>query len=265
MKNVIILFLFAGLLWACTQEQKTADVSEEKAPGNPAAEGFNLEGSDSQAIEIADEVMSAMGGRATWDSTRYMAWNFFGVRDLLWDKLEGKVRIESPRDSSIYLVNVFDNTGQVMRRGQILENPDSVSKYVNIGKSIWINDSYWLVMPFKLKDSGVTLKYNGEGNTLEGKPSHILELTFNAVGDTPDNKYEVFVDKEDNLVKQWSFYRSAEQDSASAIWPWDNYQDFKGIKLSGDRSDGKGPKNVKVLADVPEEAFTSFDPISLGN
>lgn len=32
---------------------------------NPAAPGFNMEGSDPKAIEIADAVMAASGGRAT--------------------------------------------------------------------------------------------------------------------------------------------------------------------------------------------------------
>ena len=33
-------------------------------------------------------------------------------------------------------------------------------------------------MHYKLRDSGVTLKYHGEGMTEEGLPAYILELTF---------------------------------------------------------------------------------------
>ena len=39
---------------------------------NPHAEGFDLEGSDAKAIEIADAVMEKMGGRENWDNTRYL-------------------------------------------------------------------------------------------------------------------------------------------------------------------------------------------------
>lgn len=46
-------------------------------------------------------------------------------------------------------------------------------------------------MPYKLKDSGVTLKYKGEGQTEEGEPAQVLVLTFKDVGVTPQNKYEV--------------------------------------------------------------------------
>ena len=137
---------------------------ETEQIGNPAAEGFNFDGSDPAAIELADSIMVAMGGRANWDATRFISWNFFGRRDLVWDKATGRVRIESSNDSTIYLFNVKTGKGRVQIRGQELMEADSLAKMLDRAKSIWINDSYWLVMPFKLKDSGVTLKYLGEEN-----------------------------------------------------------------------------------------------------
>ena len=128
---------------------------------------------------------------------------------------------------------------------------------------MWINDSYWLVMPFKLKDSGVTLKYIGEDTTQNGVNSEVLQLTFQNVGNTPDNMYKLWVDKSDNLIKQWAFYARYDQEAPTAIWPWDNYQTYGQIKLSADRSDGRGPKLVKVYDTVPQETFTDFDQPSL--
>ena len=87
----------------------------------------------------------------------------------------------------------------------------------------------------------------------------MLELTFENVGNTPDNKYEVFIDPVDSLVKQWAYFKEASQDSASAIWPWDNYADHNGVLLSGDRSDNKGPRNVRVYDTLGDEVFESFD------
>lgn len=226
---------------------------------NPAAEGFDIQNSDSLAIAWADATMQAMGGRKKWDATRFISWDFFGRRSLIWDKHTGNVRIDAPFDSMVYLVNIKSDSGKVMLKGNELQDPDSIANLVARGKRIWVNDAYWLVMPFKLKDSGVTLKYNGEGKIEGGDPAHILELTFSDVGFTPDNKYEVFITKSDSLVKQWAFYGRSDQDSASAIWPWDNYQDYNGLLLSADRSDGRGPGNVKVRESVPEEAFSDFN------
>jgi len=254
----LYLILSIVILSSCQKTENQESTKSAQEDTNPAEEGFNEVESDSKAISIADSVMEAMGGRKAWDDLRYIKWNFFGVRDLTWDKETGLVRIESPRDSSTYLVNVKTDTGRVKLKNVEITQPDSVNKYVSRGKSIWINDSYWLVMPFKLKDTGVTLKYVREDTTMKGNEAHVLQLTFDNVGDTPQNKYEVFVDKSDYLVKQWSYFQSAEQDSASAIWPWDNYKDYNGLLLSGDRSDNKGPKNISVYDSLPDRVFTKF-------
>ena len=227
--------------------------------GNPPAPGFDLENSDPEAIQLADSVMTAMGGRQNWDNTRYISWNFFGRRDLVWDKHTGDVRIESHPDSTIYLLNVNTLKGRVQVKGQELTEADSLRKMLEKGKSIWINDSYWLVMPFKLKDTGVRLRYVGEDTTLTGASSRVLELTFRDVGDTPENKYRVYVDASDNLIKQWAYYKEASQDSASQIWPFDNYQKYGDILLSANRSDSRGPRDVRVDEKLPREVFTDFD------
>ena len=265
--RILYLFVFGITLVtfpACTPsaDKPSSEISAIQQE-NPPMPGFDQENSDVKAIEIADRVMEAMGGRLNWDKVHCVSWNFFGARDLIWDKWTGNVRIEAPNDSAIYLVNVHDLTGKVQIAGVELTNPDSLSKYLSKAKGIWINDSYWLVMPFKLKDSGVTLTYLGEDTTISGLPSQVLELTFQEVGDTPENKYQIWVDKETSLVKQWAYYKSYQQDSASYIWPWDNYQKYGNILLSGDRSDGKGPQRVSVYDSLPATVFTSFDSVKL--
>lgn len=244
-----IAFLFACLL-AMTACRHQVD--------NPPAPGFDLENSDPFAVQLADSVMEAMGGRKNWDRTRYLSWNFFGRRNLTWDKAEGRVRIESLPDSTLYLVNLQDLSGRVRIGDREITDPDSLQTLLQKAKSIWINDSYWLVMPFKLKDTGVTLKYLGRDTTLAGAPCHVVELTFKEVGDTPDNKYHVYIDANDKLVKQWAFFRSATQDSASWIRPWDNYQHFGNIMLSADRSDNGGPRNVRTYESLPAEVFSEY-------
>ena len=225
---------------------------------NPSAPGFNLYDSDREAVAIADDVMEAMGGRRAWDQTRHFGWNFFGRRHLVWDKQTGDVRIDSPRDSMIYLINVHTLKGKVMRAGEEMTHSDSLQLYIERGKNMWINDSYWLVMPFKLKDSGVTLGYVREENLPSGNPADVLQLTFEQVGVTPDNKYEVWVDKSDHLIKQWAFYPKANQKEPRSVWPWDNYGTYGKILLSADRSDKKGPSDVKVFDTLPGEVYQDW-------
>lgn len=251
-KTILVLLAIGASFTACDRLNETAGFN------NPAAEGFDQANSDPAAVELADSVMEAMGGWENWHNTRFISWNFFGNRNLVWDKKEERARIESIKDSITYVVNLKTLTGKVWVKGQPLTESDSLNKMLNRAKSIWINDSYWLVMPFKLKDSGVTLKYLGEDTLNTGGRCNVLELTFKNVGDTPQNKYHVYVDLTDNLVKQWAYYSNASQDSANFVRPWDNYKKYGNILLSADRSDGGGPKGVSVTDTLNEKIFAEL-------
>lgn len=257
-KFLTAFILITLFLTSCEngEAKKTIVIVEEE---NPAAEGFNTLASDAKAVVIADKTMTAMGGRKRYDNLRYIAWNFFGARNLVWDKQTGRVRIDVPSRKTTYLVNINTLEGKVLKNGMEVTDPDSLATHVEQAKNIWINDSYWLVMPFKLKDSGVTLKYSREDTTQGGTKAFVLTLTFDSVGVTPNNRYEVYIDKSDHLVKQWAYFQEVNQETASAIWPWDNYTNHNDVLFSGDRSDGKGPRNVQVYDSLPDEVFTSFD------
>ncbi len=268
--NVLLLNQFIALIFlvtiaACSQHSQPVEdtkISLQEQYVNPAASGFDSVNSDAEAIKIADLVMDAMGGRSAWDNTRYLAWDFFGARKLIWDKEEHQVRIDFP-DSSVSVVNVKDLSGRVWKQGEEITNLDSLSKYLNRAKNIWINDSYWLVMPFKLKDSGVTLKYITIDETESGDVSYVLEMTFAGVGVTPQNKYLVYVDTASNLVNQWAYYRDFEQDTANFVLPWGNYKNFGKILLSDERGE-RDLSDVFVFEDLPEEVFTSMKTVELG-
>ncbi len=255
-KYALILIIGIAMITSCSD--KKSDDQVGNAEENPPCEGFNMSGSDEKAIEIADKVMVAMGGRKNWDQERFFKWNFFGNRTLWWDKQNGDVRIQMHNaDSSIFLINIFDDSGKVFKNGAELAQPDSVAKYMKKAKGIWINDAYWLFMPFKLKDSGVTLTYVGEGKTESGIDADILQLTFENVGNTPQNKYHVWVDKSDNLVKQWAFYRENNMTEPNFINPWLAYTRHGYLLLSGDRGKRK-ITDIEVAEKMDEAIFTSF-------
>lgn len=230
--------------------------TETKAPyGNPAADGFNAEGSDAKAIAIADEVMEANGGREAWDNTRYVCWSFFGRDDLVWDKWTGNVRIDTGNGATL-LTNINDETGNAYLNGKQVMDADSTANLMQRAKSIWINHSYWLVMPYKLKDSGVTLTYVGEEATQDGRMADKLNLTFEAVGRTPQNMYYVWVDKETRLVSQWAYYPTADTKEPRFVNPWKEYKKHGSIMLSASRGE-RGMENIMVFDELPETVFTS--------
>lgn len=227
---------------------------------NPPAENFNVEGSSPIAVLIADQVMNAMGGRAKWDATNVISWNFFGKRTLLWDKENNRVRVDIPEETLVISLDITDMEGKAWKAGDEVTAEDELKKYLKKAHQIWVNDSYWLVMPFKLKDDGVTLTYDREDTTVAGAKADVLRLSFKDVGYTPANAYEVWVNVDTKLIDQWAFYKDARDESPKFIRPWGGYQDYDGLLLSGER--GKTDiTDIVVMKKVPKRAFDSPDPV----
>jgi hypothetical protein len=254
MRNLCIaLALLTGII-ACRTPKKFVN---KDVPNTPAA-GFNLADSDAKALEIADAVMKASGGRYAWDMTRYIRWTFFNRRTLIWDKWNERVRIDVLDNTFKFRVNLKDMTGRVWKDGQEITQPDSLKKYLERGKNIWINDSYWFLMPFKLKDSGVTLKYMGKKPNQLGVECDVLELTFKSVGVTPDNKYHVYVNPSSHLVNQWDYYAKYTDEKPNFSSPWQDYRPLGNIIISGDRGTNRSLLPMGVYSNIPDSVFTSF-------
>jgi hypothetical protein len=209
---------------------------------------------DSRAQSIADSVMIAMGGKQNWDNTHYVHWNFFGKRTLWWDKYIGNVRIEIPAKKLLILTNLNTKKGHVYRSGTELTQPDSINYFMDRGYKIWANDSYWLIMPFKLRDPGVNLKYLGAEKDSLGNDCYALELTFNKVGVTPENKYHVYVDRKSYLVTEFDFYSKATDERPEFRDPWTGYKPYGHILIADDRGEGK-LTDIAVMDEVPSGVF----------
>ena len=234
------------------------------AAENPPAPGFNLAGSDAEAIALADQVMERLGGREAWDGTRYITWSFFGNRRHVWDKYTGDIRVEgSDRETKkpyLILMNIHTKQGRAWSDGVEITGPAELAKRLDYGEAVWINDSYWIFMPYKLKDSGVTLKYLGKKPMQDGRSAKVLQLTFEGVGKTPDNKYYVYVAEDTGLVEQWDFFESAENPEPGFQNPWHNWQRYGSILLSDKRGD-KGHTDIAVFSDLPAEVLGSQQPV----
>jgi hypothetical protein len=236
---------------------------------NPPAAGFDLAGSDARAVRVADATVTAMGGRRAWDRTRYVAWDFFGRRRHVWDKKTGNVRIEgtSPESGEPYviLMNLQTGKGRAWRGGLAVADPGELEQMLDAGEGAWINDSYWLVMPYKLMDAGVTLSYLGERETEAGRPADVLQLTFADVGRTPQNKYHVYVAKASGLVEQWAYFADRQDDTPRIKVPWGQWKRYGRIMLSGDRGEVRGNParltDIAVFDELPESILTSPEPV----
>ncbi len=254
-KQIIFpVFLFGILLIYLTscKSGDTTTVQDIYA----SAEGFDPEGSDSLAVELANKVLLAVGGRTAWDNTEYIKWNFFGSRRHVWNKTTNDVVIEGLRDSFIIKMNLDRMDGYVNLNGTELSKSDSLDKYLQRGKEMWINDSYWLLMPFKLKDPGVSLQYLGSDTTRNGNLAEKIELTFDNVGVTPDNKYHIYIDPIKNLVLQWDYFTNNQDTLPRFSSPWEQYRIYGNLLLSESRGPNRLISEISV-SDSLAAYFTS--------
>ncbi|MGR3811952.1 hypothetical protein [Jiulongibacter sp. NS-SX5] len=213
---------------------------------------------DKESLLLIGKAEEKMGQKINYDLTRHISWDFFGVRTLTWDKYTGDVRIDIKGKPEVYLINANTKEGKIFKQGQEVTHADSVSKYLQRAYEIWINDSYWLVMPFKLQDEGVTAKYLGKMKTSDDRDAKAIQLTFENTGVTPDNKYHIYFDNETGLVSQWDFYRSFEDEEPLFSMPWQNYIKYGKVYFSGDRGERK-LDNIKVFRKLPESVYSSFE------
>jgi len=230
----------------------------EPAP-NPALPGFRASESDPEAIAVADRVMRRLGGRAAWDATRYLSWTL-DDRRILWDRHAGRARVElGPR---VAIIDTGQPSGRVWKRdGSELEGA-AASAHVQQAHQAFVNDSYWLVMPYKLKDTGVKLESLGQRISTAGESCDVLGLSFQKVGYTPYNRLEVYVDRATDLVAQWDFFLRRVDARPTFSTPWRRWRRFGRIWLSESRGERRF-EDLRVFDELPPEAFDGaapFDP-----
>ena len=262
------LLLLVGSLGACqsnpagqpakaSSPQPTADMASY-----PAAAGFDAAGSDARATALADQVMRAMGGYPAWEQTRLLGWDFLDGSYQLWDKQTGDFRWQ--KDSTVAVYNLGTKQGKAFRSGRDISATPDGEKLLSRMYPIWVNNSWWLLMPFKLKDSGVTLTYQGAGKLMDGTPAEVLNMTFKNVGVTPDNKYEVLVNPQTNLVEEWAYFPKATDAQPAFRRHWSSYQQYGPIRLASDRSDGKdgrGLGHISASTTVPAGLMQNPQPV----
>ncbi|WP_086929672.1 hypothetical protein [Agarilytica rhodophyticola] len=215
---------------------------------------------DSKAGMIANTSLEAMGGRKNYNDVRYISWLFFGRRFHVWDKHTGDIRIEyGEGKNNLLLMNIHNKKGRVWENGKEVKDKALLAEKMKWGYEVWINDSYWVVMPYKLHDPGVNLTYSREDKSSDGRPVDVLTMTFNEVGVTPENKYEVFIDKESHFITEFSYYPKVEDKEPKFLLPWKNWRPYGKIMLSDNRGEnGMAPLNT--FATLPTEIFNQYSP-----
>ncbi len=191
--------------------------------------------SEPKAVAIADRVMKALGGKERWDKLTGIRWGFGASADDTvrserrhsWNKHTGWHRVSGKNrmgESYCIMESLNDSTGMAWVNGNKIEG-DSLQKLLGFARRVWTNDTYWFLMPYKLRDPGVMLSYLGPDSS---GVYERLGLTFDHVGQTPGDRYTVFVNRKNNRVEKWEFQLEGSVPPPEAS-TWEGWEEHGGL------------------------------------
>jgi hypothetical protein len=105
----------------------------------------------------------------------------------------------------------------------------------------WVNDSYWLLAPLKLKDKGTNVSAQGT-KEIDGAKRELLHLSFGKVGLTPNDQYLLYIDPRTRLVSSWDYMP---EPGKSMHATWEDYQKSGGLTLATDHQMGEA--RIRIL------------------
>jgi hypothetical protein len=236
------------------------------------APGVSTAGMDAPSAAVVQQLTDAMGGQKTWDNLPYFRFDFVAVRDgkeiarfrHWWDKRQGRCRVEGPDDKGRNVTAIFnlkDRKGRSYTDGIIDNDSTNIANILKMGYERWVNDTYWVIMPFKLRDPGANVKHVRTERTEDGAEYDVLELSFDAgIGLTPSDRYWLFVNRNSHLIDKWEYVLTGQKPPPQAA-SWESWTTVGPIKLSlGRRFQGKPVmlrfENVSTPATMDETVFT---------
>lgn len=256
---------------ACAEKAKVDTPAAEgeigtSAPAQPMGKA------DAASAAVVKDLTDAMGGQKAWDDLPYFRFDFVAVRDgkeiarfrHWWDKRLGRCRVEGPDDKGRNVAAIFtikDRKGRSFTDGIVDSDSANIAAILNMGYERWVNDTYWVIMPFKLRDPGANLKHARTERTEDGIEYDVLELSFDqGVGLTSSDRYWLYVNRSTHLVDKWEYVLTGQKPPPQSA-SWEAWTSVGPLRLSlARRFQGKPVmlrfENVGTPATMDETVFT---------
>jgi hypothetical protein len=193
----------------------------------------------------------------------------------LWDRSTGEYRVEwasGPDSNYVALVNVRNVQDQTPEGAVYLNGRELTGEAGRAAREQaygrFINDTYWLLAPLKVYDSGVNRHYAADSSTAEHE---VLRLTFGEVGLTPDDTYWLYVSAETGRLDRWSMrLQGMADDAPPRSYAWTDYttlQAPEGEVTLATRHEATGgsqailTNQLALPASPPAGAFSTTTPM----
>jgi hypothetical protein len=226
---------------------------------------------DPKAESVGRELVAAMGGMPAWEKARQFRFDFVVVKEgqevarfaHTWDRYTGDYRLEGvDKTGAPYLVlfNVNSRKGRTWVNGVPAEGAEN-EKRLEAAYGRFINDTYWLLAPWKIFDPGVNLTYDGEKACPGGGTCDVLKLSFENVGLTPKDVYWLWITRDGRRMLQWQYVLGGAADPPTTA-EWKDWKTMGGILLSMDKPMVGQPFEIRFdhVAVAPARDDSLFRP-----
>ncbi len=198
-------FTCAALIGAAWLGITAAAPTRSPKPDSTPTKASKPDRSDDRAIDLAIQVMDALGGKMEWGAIRGVRWisgaeskgRSIGVpRRHSWDRWQGWHRMQGVLpDGRAYVIvdNVIDGRARAWIAGAAVEG-DSLLPLVARAREAWREDSFWLLMPYRLQEPGVILSSAGD-TTVAGVEYDRIEMTFGPDMDRAGDRCWIYVNR----------------------------------------------------------------------
>jgi hypothetical protein len=226
---------------------------------------------DEKADAVARELVASLGGQPAWEKARQFRFDFVVEREgktaaqfqHLWDRYTGDYRLlgtdKSGAPYAVYF-NVNTRQGTAFINGRPIEGDEKL-KLLETAYGRFINDTYWLLAPWKVFDPGVRREYAGEKPGPDGRVCDVIKLSFDGVGMTPKDVYWLWIDRDGRQMVQWQYVLGgAAEEPATALWK--DWRTIGGIGLSLEKAITGRPLRI-LFANVavsPSRDDSEFAP-----
>lgn len=159
------------------------------------------------ADKLAYRILDAINHKA-YKNTHYVDWSFKNSRFYKWDKQQHIVDIKWNDARVILHPNELSKSVVYLNEKKVIYN----ESIVNRALALFNNDSFWLVAPHKLFETGI---FRGV-EIIDGKEA--LYVTYSIGGTTPGDSYLWMVDKNYIPMSYQMYVPSKKIDGVSVTW-----------------------------------------------
>lgn len=207
MKNLFYLVIFAFILSGCKQKET------QKSP--------------EPTLSVAEKIANSHGFQH-WNQVKEIEFTFAGARHWQWFPKTNDVIYTKDTITVSYNRASVDSTTMAIDRA-------------------FVNDKFWLLVPFQLVwDKSASIS-ESKKTTAPISKKEINEITITYPSDgggyTPGDAYDIYYD-DDYVIREWA-YRKGNQPEPSLLNTFEDYQDYNGIKIALQHVKAEGDWNLK--------------------